>query len=150
MKVNNIKTWLLVLIAALLVVVTGQAALAYSPYDGVNRIGTQYAQYSYGYYSYSYSSSSSGGLGYYTNAAAFDKFHYYPTAPRQAGFFGSGREHLIGLRQGVQYNLGPVAYTARAYPTCVWPYCHTGGAGYPRATIGDIRFRTRFGGFGSR
>ncbi len=140
---KNIGKLFVAALAIVLAVVSVQSAFA-EPYDGYNRIGSYYQYTATGEYNYQFDYS--GSTGYYDYAAGKNYHYGYPIAARSAGFFGNDVSHLIGLRPGVYYPFGPVRASVRAYPTCPYPYCHTGAAGFPRTLPGDIRVRTRMGG----
>lgn len=140
---NTMSKILITALAFVLALVTVQAVVA-APYDGVNRMGSYYQYTATAEYTYNYDYS--GSTGYYDYAAGKNYYYGYPFAARTGGFFGNDVSHLIGLRPGVYYPFGPSMYSVRAHPTCPYPYCHTGAAGFPRTQYGDIRVRSRLGG----
>ena len=138
---KTIAKTIFVVLAALVLGIASASLV--SAYESVNHVGSIYQYTATGEYSYSYDT---GNTAYY-DAFAGDRFAYgYIAPPRTGGFYGGDRSHLIGLRPGVYRPFGPVAHSVYAQPTCPWPYCHLGAAGYPRPTFGDIRIRSRIGG----
>jgi hypothetical protein len=130
-SMNYNKTIIVGLLALAFAVIASAGVSAYDPYDGVNRIGTYY-QHTNTYTVPAY------GRGDLTNFYTPYPQYNYVAPPRMGGWFGSGSEWLVGLRQGVYQPVPPVRYTSYYSPVVPSSAYYGGHYGYVQPTYSQV------------